>query len=305
MKNKLLEKLKNPRGWFLAVVLIMTLLCMVGSIGVLFLDYENTPFSVLVYALFAVSAVVLGYTVYALIIVAPKIKGWIIDLLNGNNITAKILKNYGFRTVLFSAFSMGMSVLYSLYNGALALWFHSMWYGALAVYYITLVFLRSGIVLYHGKRRGKARNAYLEVRKYRNCGWLLVSTISALSAAILQMVKNGAGFVHAGLTIYVFAAYTFYKVTMSIINIFKANRWDDFTVKAVRCVNLADATVSILALQTALLLQFSDGSGMAVANAVTGMAVCGCVLALGVLMIVRGNRYLKRLKNRGRTEENA
>ena len=305
MKNKLLEKLKNPQGWFLAVVLIMTLLCMVGSIGVLFLDYENTPFSVLVYALFAVSAVVLGYTVYALIIVAPKIKGWIIDLLNGNNITAKILKNYGFRTVLFSAFSMGMSVLYSLYNGALALWFHSMWYGALAVYYITLVFLRSGIVLYHGKRRGKARNAYLEVRKYRNCGWLLVSTISALSAAILQMVKNGAGFVHAGLTIYVFAAYTFYKVTMSIINIFKANRWDDFTVKAVRCVNLADATVSILALQTALLLQFSDGSGMAFANAVTGMAVCGCVLALGVLMIVRGNRYLKRLKNRGRTEENA
>ncbi|MBE5740383.1 MAG: hypothetical protein E7349_05985 [Clostridiales bacterium] len=305
MKNKFLEKLKNPQGWFLAVVLIMTLLCMVGSIGVLFLDYENTPFSVLVYALFAVSAVALGYTVYALIIVAPKIKGWIIDLLNGNNITAKILKNYGFRTVLFSAFSMGMSVLYSLYNGALALWFHSMWYGALAVYYITLVFLRSGIVLYHGKRRGKARNAYLEVRKYRNCGWLLVSTISALSAAILQMVKNGAGFVHAGLTIYVFAAYTFYKVTMSIINIFKANRWDDFTVKAVRCVNLADATVSILALQTALLLQFSDGSGMAVANAVTGMAVCGCVLALGILMIVRGNRYLKRLKNRGRTEENA
>lgn len=305
MKNKFLEKLKNPQGWFLAVVLIMTLLCIVGSIGVLFLDYENTPFSVLVYALFAVSAVALGYTVYALIIVAPKIKGWIIDLLNGNNITAKILKNYGFRTVLFSAFSMGVSVLYSLYNGALALWFHSMWYGALAVYYITLVFLRSGIVLYHGKRRGKARNAYLEVRKYRNCGWLLVSTISALSAAILQMVKNGAGFVHAGLTIYVFAAYTFYKVTMSIINIFKANRWDDFTVKAVRCVNLADATVSILALQTALLLQFSDGSGMAFANAVTGMAVCGCVLALGILMIVRGNRYLKRLKNRGRTEENA
>ena len=305
MKNKFIQKLKNPQGWFLAAVLLITLLCMVGSIGVLFFDYENTPLSVLVYALFALSALSLGYTVYALIIVAPQIKGWIIDLLNKNNITAKILKNYGFRTVLFSAFSMVISVLYSLYNGVLALWFHSMWYGALAVYYITLVFLRSGIVLYHGKRRGKARNTYVEVRKYRNCGWLLVSTISALSAAILQMVKNGAGFVHAGLTIYVFAAYTCYKVTMSIINIFKANRWDDFTVKAVRCVNLADATVSILALQTALLLQFSDGSGMAFANAVTGMAVCGCVLALGVLMIARGNRYLKRLKDRGRTEEDA
>ena len=169
-------------------------------------------------------------------------------LLKRNVLTAKILESYNFRTVLFSGFSMGISILYGLYNGALALWFHSMWYGALAAYYIILVFLRSGIVFYHGKRRGKDRDTYLEIRKYRNCGWLLVYIITALSTAVLYMVKTGNGFVHAGLTIYVFATYTFYKITMSIVNIFKATRQEDFTVKALRCVNLADAAVSILAL---------------------------------------------------------
>ena len=193
---------------------------------------------------------------------------------------------------------MCVSILYALYNGVLALWFHSMWYGALAAYYITLVFLRSGIVLYHGKRRGKERDAYLEIRKYRNCGWLLVYIITALSAAILQMVKNGAGFVHAGLTIYVFATYTTYKITMAIINICKATRQEDYTVKALRCVSFADAVVSILALQTAMLLEFSDGSGMAFANTVMGAAVCALVAGLGIMMIVKGNTQLKKLKEK-------
>ena len=145
---------------------------------------------------------------------------------------------------------------------------------------------------------GRERNTYLEIRKYRNCGWLLVSIIMALSAAVLQMVRNGAGFVHAGWTIYVFAVYTLYKMTMSIINVVKANHFDDFTVQALRSVNLADALVSILALQTALLLQFSDGKTMAAANALTGVTVCILVLAMGVFMIMRGNKYLKRVKSK-------
>ncbi len=298
MKNRFFEKLKNPRGWFLASTLIGTLFAIIFSLACLFIDYQGKWWEWLVYVVFALSAILLGYTLYVLIRVLPHIKENIIRLLNQNAITAKVLKSYGFRTVLFSGVSMCISILYSLYNGGLALWYHSMWYGALAVYYITLVFLRSGIVLYHGKRRGRERNAYLEIRKYRNCGWLLVSTISALSAAILQMVKAGAGFVHAGWTIYVFALYTFYKITMSIINVFKANHFDDFTVQAVRSVNLADALVSILALQTAMLLQFSDGKGMAIANAATGAFVCTLVLALGVFMIVRGNKYLKRVKTK-------
>ncbi len=297
MKNRLLEKLKNPQGSFLSVVFILTICVGIGSIGVLFIKYQGTFWEGGVYALFTLSAVLLGYTMYALSVVFPRIKKKIIRLLNRNVITEKILKSYGFRTVLFSAFSMCISILYGLYNGVLAFWYHSVWYGALAGYYITLVFLRSGIVLYHGKRRGRERNTYLEIRKYRNCGWLLVSIIMALSAAVLQMVRNGAGFVHAGWTIYVFALYAFYKMTMSIINVVKANHFDDFTVQALRSVNLADALVSILALQTAMLLQFSDGKGMAVANAVTGSAVCVLVLTIGIFMIIRGNRYLKRVKS--------
>jgi hypothetical protein len=298
MKKVFWGKLKNPSGWILILVWILTMVFIGGALGVLFVEYEGTFLEIVAYFLFALSAVFLAYSVYLLIIVIPTLKERITGALKSNPLTAKVLEDYGFRTVLFSGVSLGVSVLYSLYNGVLSVWFHSMWYGALAAYYITLVCLRSGIVFYHGKRRGKNRDAYLEIRKYRNCGWLLLSMISALSAAVLYMVRTGSGFVHAGLTIYVFATYTFYKITMSIINILKAKRQEDFTVKAVRCVNLADAAVSILALQTAMLLEFSDGTGMVYANAIMGAIVCTFVAGLGVMMIVKGGKQLRKIKTK-------
>lgn len=302
---KVWEKLNNPKGWVVALVYISTLLLCGGSIAILFLDYKKTWLEIVAYALFGLAALSLTYATYLFVKIVPRLKSNVIAWLQRYALTDKILKSYGFRTVLFSAFSMLVSVLYGIYNGVLAVIGHSMWYGALAVYYITLVCTRSGIIVYHSKRRGKERSEIYEARAYRNCGWLLISTISALSAAILQMVVAGAGFVHAGLTIYVAAAYTFYKITMSIINMVKARRQDDYTVRAVRSVNLADALVSILALQTAMFQQFSDGTlDTSVANAMTGGAVCALVFALGLYMVINGAKVLKERKRKEEYERN-
>lgn len=170
---------------------------------------------------------------------------------------------------------------------------------ALAGYYILLALLRGGVLLYHKRKHGvddPAKNTQTQIKTYRNCGILLLVLNIALSVAIAQMIFDDGAFVYAGLMIYASAAYAFYKITMSIINIFRARKQDDLTVQAIRNVNLADATVSILALQTALLNTFSgEGVNISLFNTLTGSVVSLFTLGLGVFMIIKANK--ERIKN--------
>ena len=94
--------------------------------------------------------------------------------------------------------------------------------------------------------------------------------------------------------IYVAATYTFVKVTMSIVNFVRAKKQTDYTVEAVRNVNVADAAVSVLALQTSMFYEFGNGVATGFANALTGAAVCAVVLVLGIHMIVKGQKGLNK-----------
>ena len=98
-----------------------------------------------------------------------------------------------------------------------------------------------------------------------------------------------------GPMIYVSAAYTFFKVVMGIINLTIARKNDDMTVKAVRSINFADALVSLLALQTALLHEFSPDSPFfnSIMNAVTGSVVCIFTLVVGIYTVVNANKKIK------------
>ena len=71
---------------------------------------------------------------------------------------------------------------------------------------------------------------------------------------------------------------------MAIINLVKVRKQEDYTIKALRSVSLADAIVSILALQTTLLTSYGTGD-FGFANALTGAVACILVFALGVFMI--------------------
>ena len=97
--------------------------------------------------------------------------------------------------------------------------------------------------------------------------------------------------------IYAVAAYAFYKIIAGVVNFVRARRQPDIVVEAVRNIHLADACVSILALQTALLSAYRDPE-MAVSlfHTLTGSAVSLLTLTLGVLMIRKGGRLQKKMK---------
>ena len=177
----------------------------------------------------------------------------------------------------------------------------SIWYGALAAFYIALAFLRGGVLLYHKNKRGKSASVqddeYTKAKVYRNSGIVTLVLNVALSAAIAQMIFTDAHFSYMGWTVFAYAAYAFYKITMSIISFVKAHKQTDLTVRAIRNINLVDALVSILALQTALLTMFSAGEiDISLMNTLSGSVVSILSVAIGVYMIVSANKKMKEIR---------
>ena len=296
-KKTFWEYFKRPNGKVLIWLYIATLLCIAGAVGILFTNYLGTPLEIVAYALFALAALSLGYSVYTIVLYFSKIKTACQAKMRSYPLIAKLLDDFSMRTLVFAFGSLIISILYSLYNGVIAIIYSSGWYGSLAMYYIFLVLLRGGIGLYHGKHRNKERSEIVELKKYRTCGILLIATIWALLAAIIQMVVQNKGFAYLDLLIYVAAAYTFTKITLGILNVFKARKKQSgYTVQALRNISLADAAVSLLTLQTAMFHAFAQPSTMTqLANALTGSAVCLTVMAVGIYMIIKANKELKTL----------
>lgn len=299
------EKLKKPPIWLIVLTYICTVIF--AAVSLISLAFDNTQwwFAAICYTSYAFAAIFLSYAVYIAIRILPKTYKDVKGKLYENRITSMLLKNYSLRTVLFACFSTALSLFYVVYNGVICVMYHSPWYGALAVYYGLLLAMRGTIVLYHGKNRGKERETRRDLKRYRFCGISLMITIITLSAAIVQMVVDGTGFVKPGIMIYVFAAYTFTKLAMAVHNFIKAKKQRDFTVDALRNINVADAFVSILALQTAMFHEFGTGAYEGIANALTGAGVCLVVFSIGLYMVIhsiRMNKKNKEEENNERTE---
>lgn len=277
--------------YLLTVVFIATALLM------LLVDFKNNPLAIVAYVSFALAAIFLSYTVYTVIIYAPGLKGRILSFLHRYELTRRLMHNWGFRTVVSSTVSFFIGIVNSVFNAYLGISERSIWFGALAAYYIFLALIRSGLLLHHRKKRNYESEALLRARKYLRCGVLLLILNAALSSAIAQMIFDDRSFNYKDWLIYAFAAYAFYKITMSVINVIKAGRQDDLTIQAIRQVNIVDSAVSILALQTALLHTFGDSSiDISLFNTLTGSAISIFSIWLSIYMIVRGNKFIKEIK---------
>ena len=233
--------------------------------------------------------------------IKEKFESW----ANKYELTREMVNNYGVRTVVFALGSFIISLAYGAYNITLSALNSSLWYGVLAAYYILLAVMRGAVLVHHRKKRKAQKVGKLvenerikQIKKYRNCGIILVFIMLAVSLAVMEMISEDKTFEHAGIMIYASATYTFYKITVAIINIVKAKKQTDLTVQAIRNINMADALVSMLALQTSLLHAFSDENGKDIGfdktlNGVTGFVVCALVFALGIYMIVNSQKKMK------------
>lgn len=301
------KRILHPPIWAQILTFIITVVSAVGALLMLLVDYNASALAIVAYTLFGIAGVSLAYSVYLIIPLFPKMKSGIVTWLESRDFTYLMLRSFGFRTLIFAIGSFAMSLLFSGFNAYMGIANRSIWYGALAAFYIALAFLRGGVLFYHKNRLGKEKtqnDEYVKAKVYRNSGVITLILNVALSAAIAQMIFSNAHFSYMGWTVFAYAAYAFYKITMSIIALIKAHKQTDLTVRAIRNINLVDALVSILALQTALLTMFSAGEvNISLFNTLTGTVVSLLSIAIGIYMIVSASKKIKELQKEKNNHE--
>jgi len=298
MKKQFFYKLKRPTGFLLATIYIVTAIFISGAIAILFADQSKLFVAICAYALYACAAISLAYTTYTIVIYAPGLGKRARQWAKKVPVLDKLLQNYNFRTLFLATLTTVFTIFVAVVHAWLGLQQQSIWYGALAAYYILLILLKATVLLSQKRNDVCTNKAQKQCKSYRNCGVFLLVLNIALSSAIAQMIFDGQAFVYPGWTVIAFALYAFVKIAVAIFNVFKATRYDNPVVQAIRNVNLADAFVSILALQTALLWSFGDGSiNVSLFNTITGCAVSFGIVAIGVVMIIRSKKIME--KNNG------
>ncbi len=291
--KQFLDFLKKPPLWFLCVLAVFAVGGAIG--GTIFLTQKSLSEYVMVgYVFLGVMAVGVGYCIYGFIKIFPDLNERVIAWSEGKPFWGRLFTEYGFRAILFAVGSFLLNIAFAAYNGAVGILNSSVWFGALAAYYVLLILLRGIILIYHVFRRKAVKSGQTEettqkkdTRIYGVCGLILILLPAALSAAIAQMVGENRSFVHTGITIYVYALYAFIKIGVAIYNFVKVRKTDEMTVRAAKNINLADAMVSILALQTAMFREFDtagDFINIARMNAITGAVVCALTALLGIFM---------------------
>lgn len=307
--KKVWVKLKTPHPLLLILFYILFALTLAGTIVLVVLKQDQTVWH---FILYVISAIGLTYFIYTIVYLAPKIKQKIIENLKKHKFTNSMLSNYGYRTIIFSIFSMILNVAYVTFVGVLAIMTKSAWYISITAYYLVLILMKS-LVIYskYTERKNKkienisthneiivSNNGFDSTKQaaktYRFCGIMFLFLTIALSGIIVLIYTSNMYFEYAGLLIYAVAAFTFYKLGFSIYNILKARKQDDLYVQSIRNVNLASALVSIIVLQVALFQAFSPSLNTSVANGLTAGAISLVILALGIFMIVKSNLIIKQ-----------
>ena len=186
---------------------------------------------------------------------------------------------------------MAANYLYAIFRVAAGVRYASVWFISMAIYYLVLGVLRTYLIIC--SRRGGAE---IERRCYRRTAWLLFLLNIPMGGMIAQMVFTNSGFTYPGTVIYLSALYTFYSLTMAVVNLVRFRRLGSPILSAAKVLNFVSAMMSILGLQTAMIAHFSmnGDSYRRMMNAITGSVVYAVII---VFMLRRERNAKRKLEN--------
>jgi hypothetical protein len=190
--------------------------------------------------------------------------------------------------------SLFINLIYVAFRLFSSFYYKSFWFGAEAVFYIVLSFVR--FVLLRNVRENKG-DLKRELITYRFCGYLLFVMNAALTGVVYQMIYFGKGKQYPGLLIYAAAIYAFILLSTAIVQLIKFRKYKRPMLSAVKVINLSKALVAMFSLQIAMFAAFSEGdiATERIMNSIFGGLVCFAIFAMAVLMVVEAFNKLKKL----------
>ena len=246
------------------------------------------PAGIALYALAAVSVAAAAVCLY------KDLREGVIDRIlmtvKRSALCARFLEDYIFRTILTTMPAFLINMAYTVYNGVIGIMNRSEWFITMAVYYSLLGIMRYRAVSAGRKISRMEDPQQVERRQLsviRTDGILLMVLNLALSGVVLLTIAQETAKTYSEIMMISIAAYTFYKITMAVINMIKVRKMQSPILIAIRNIGAADALVSMLTLQATMLASFKETSSLDAnrMNGITGLAVCILISALGVSMI--------------------
>ena len=198
------------------------------------------------------------------------------------------------RTRKLALVSLLFNMVYSAYHIIFGIATHSWWFFTIGIYYAILSIVRFVILRHKGKKHFVIRFTGI---------MLMVLSLSLVGTVILAFVKDRGTEFHL-IVMLAIAVYAFTKTTLAIIGVTKDNKNKRPAIKCLRNLSLADAAVSIFALQRSMLVSFEgmSAANIQLMNALTGTAVYMFIALLGINLI-GGKKCACRQKHKEKKKE--
>jgi hypothetical protein len=160
--------------------------------------------------------------------------------------------DYKRKTVTMALPSVVFDIVYAGFLSAMAILSLSLWPFIMSIYHFLLCMLRINILYRAGRGAIFKGRRFSERVNYRKFSRNLILLDAVFAFAVYLIVKVNAVHDYPGILVYGYGIYVAYKVTLAVINLFKAHRYKSLTALSLRKIGIVDAMVSILALEWAL-----------------------------------------------------
>ena len=268
-----------------AVLALGTILSAAGLGWVFFYGMTEHPVS---YVIYCVSA----WAVTALCLRLPRIFGELNRWLHKNKVTNRILTDKELTFMAKMYFDQAVNLLYGTFKILSGIYFASVWLITDGIYNIT----QGVIQVFQIVQRKKNLDMLQQWKSYRLSGVLILLMHVTMTGVVIQMIRDGHAEDQPGFMIFVTALFAFYKLIGSFVKVAKDRKHTAPIDSAVRMLKLSQAFFAIFSLQLAMFQEFGGGFEMQqLMNSLTGGAVCLLVVSMGVYMIRRANRDMKKI----------
>lgn len=276
------------RGWKLPtpLVLMLSAACAVGLVWVFWSHLEAWMPSYFLYVLSA-------YCLTALCVKLPAAlrggKAWI---LRHPKLTS-FLENKQMHFQIGLYLEQFINFAYGIFKIVSGVVIGSAWIGSDGIYNMAQALIQ----LFQILRRKHAGTLVQQWRSYRICGVLILLMHLTLTGIVFQMVNWNRVEEQGEIMIIATAAFAFYKLISSLIELAKDRKHTHPVDSSVRMLELSQAIFAIFSLQAGMLHTFGTGEAWEHwINLAVGCAVCLLTVAMGVYMIRRGNRELRKIQ---------
>lgn len=160
--------------------------------------------------------------------------------------------DYKRTTVALTLPSAVFDISYSGFLFAMSIIFMSYWLFMMSFYTFLLFCIRINVLYRAGRGAVFKGKRFSERRNYSKFSWKLIFLDAVIAFNMFIIVRFNVLHNYAGFLIYVFGIYVLYKVSLAVINLFRAHKSKSLTALSLRKIGITDALVSSLALEWAL-----------------------------------------------------